>query len=448
MAKRWLRRLSWLLAVGMFSLLVYAGIVPNPLPAIWDWINRERPIAAGMEWQHRVGGRPSTAAAVGDMVVLDAGRQAQIRDRRSGDPVVEGWTADWLTVAGSGPDAVAITGRMLDRGYEVRDPVTGAVIHEDEDARAVWGFRDARLDLRCDGPRSCELRGYRPTGMQPLWSAALPGAGSGLVGPDPELAGAEVGVPSPIDAAVAGPPRLPRLLGIPLDRDRIAVVRTGTGEVLSRMDAGGDEMVLVAGGRVIRSVATRQDGICRLAVTGHDAATGVPVWGPEPYHLRTVTGGGCEQRHRPVGAGAALVAVGPEGNELVIDANDGRVLWSGGTDERVQALTEDLAVVRAADPTVRYGVVLGGDGTPIWERTVEEEAEVLLADCGAVVADRDPNQVHVWDPGSGQDVVSVLTSARVLSCAPDGLVLAQGRSIGFLLFPGAGSDSEAPLPPK
>lgn len=448
MGKRWLRRLVWLLAAGLASLLVYAGIVPNPLPPLWDWINRERPIAAGLDWQERLDGRPSNAVPVGDRLVLAAAGEAQLWERRTGAPVLEGWDADWLTVAGSGSDAVVITGRMFSRGYQVRDPVTGAVVHEDPDARAVWGFRDARLDLRCNGARSCELRAYRPGGMQPLWTAALPGAGSGLTGPEPELAGAAVAVPAPVEEAAAGPPPLPRLLGVPLDRDRIAVVRTGTGEVLSRVEVGGDERVLVAGGRVIRSVVTRQDGVCRLSVTGYDPVTGSAVWGPEPYNLRTVTGGGCEQRNRPVGSGAALVAVGPEGHELVIDANDGRVLWSGGADEQVQALSEDLAVVRGADPTVRYGVVLGGDGTPQWERTVDEDAGVLLAGCGAVVADRDPNQVHVWDPRNGNDVVSVLTSARVLSCAPDGLILTDGRELGFLAFPGSGSDSDDPLAPK
>ncbi|HEY8452593.1 MAG: PQQ-binding-like beta-propeller repeat protein [Micromonosporaceae bacterium] len=446
-ASAWLRRLLWLLVAGLLSLLVVAGILPNPLPAIWEWINRERPLAPGMEWQFRASGRPSGAVAVGDLLVLAAGDQVQVRERLSGLPVVDGWDGEWLTVAGTGRDTAVITGRRMSRGYQVRDPATGAVIHEDRDARAVWGFRDARIDLRCAGPRSCELRGYRPRGDQPVWSAGLPGAGPKLVGPDPPLGGVAPEVPTPVEPLVAAPPPLPRLIGVPLDRDRLVVVHTGTGEVLSQVSADRGEIVLVVGERVLRSTVTRQDGICRPAVTAYDPATGASAWGPEPYHLRTVTGGGCEQRGWPTGAGAVLVAVGPDGSELVVDANDGRVLWRGEPGERVQAVSERLAVVRTADGAVRYGVALGGDGSRLWEHPAHEDAGVVLAGCGVVVADRDPGRIRVWDPDTGEEVTSVLTSARLLACARDGLVLSEGRSVGFLPFPGVVTPSDSPPQP-
>ncbi len=446
-ASAWLRRLLWLLVAGLLSLLVVVGILPNPLPAIWEWINRERPLAAGMEWQFRFSGRPSGAVAVDDLVVVGAGDQVQVRERLSGMPVVNGWDAEWLTVAGTGRDTAVITGRLMSHGYQVRDPATGTVVHEDHDARAVWGFRDARIDLRCTGPRSCELRGYRPRGEQPLWSAGLPGAGAKLVGPDPPLGGAAVDVPVPVEPLVAAPPALPRLLGVPVDRNRLVVVHTGTGEVLAQVAAESGEMVLVVGERVLRSVVTRQDGICRPEVTAYDPATGAPVWGPEPYHLRTVTGGGCEQRDRPTGTGAVLVAVGPDGSELVLDANDGRVLWRGEPGERVQALSEELAVVRAADGAVRYGVALGGDGSRLWEHPAHEDAGVVLAGCGVVVADRDPSRIRIWDPDTGEEVTSVLTSARLLACADDGLVLSEGRSVGFLPYPGVVAPTDSPPGP-
>lgn len=438
MAKRrsWLRRLLLLLVAGLLTLLVVAGTVPNPFPAIWDWINRERPITTGMEWQDRVGGRPSGAHLLDGGMVLNAGRKAQIWDHHSGRMVTQ-WTAGWVTVAGSGSDAVVVAGEMLSRGYELRDPDTGAVVGRNEDARAVWGFADARLDLWCDGPRTCELRRYRPGSEQPLWTAALPGSGSGLIGPDPELTGTRVEAPTPLEPELLGRSPLPRLLGIPLGGDRLAVVETDSGRVLSTHEAGGDEALMVVGDRVISSVVTRREGVCIPSVTAYDAATGARVWGPEPYNLRMITGGGCEQRERPAGSGAALVAVGPRGNDLVVDANDGRVLWRGESQERVQAVNEEVAVIRAADPTVRYAVTLGGDGTPRWEHQVDEDAEVVLSGCGAVVADQDPDQVRVWDPDTERELISVTTSARVLACDPGGLVLASGRSLGFIWFPHA-----------
>jgi hypothetical protein len=434
--RAWRNRLLLLLAASTFTLLIMAGIMPNPFPAIWEWINRERPIAAEVQWQERLGGRLSAAGFAGDTVAADAGRRTEVFDRATGHELI-GWTADWQTVAGAGDNAVLITGEMLSSGYQVRDPRTGTVIHEDQHARAVWGFQDVRLDLRCDRPRSCELRAYRPDAPQPMWSADLPGAGSGLHGADPELATATITVPVQMHKRAGAPGTAPVLLGVPIDRDRIAIVHSGTGEVLALREAGRDELIMVVGDRVIHSLAVRRDGVCQLSVTGHDVVTDHVVWGPHPYNLRTITGGACDQRSAAaVAAGAALIAVDPGGNELVIDAGDGRVLWRGEPGERVQGLTEEMAVVRAADATIRYGVMLGRDGTRLWEQRVDPDAEVMLAPCGVLVADLEPTRLRVWDPAGGQERLSVRTSATMMACAPDGIVLASGRSLAYVPFDG------------
>jgi outer membrane protein assembly factor BamB len=437
--RAWRNRLLLLLAVSTFTLLIVADIMPNPFPPMWDWINRERPIAAEVDWQERLGGRPSAAGVPGSTVVADAGRRAAAFDRATGEEILD-WTADWLTVAGTDGNAVVITGETLSRGYQVRDPATGTPILEDEDARAVWGFRQVRIDLRCDGARSCELRAYRPDSPVPLWATDLPGAGSGLVGADPDLTTASVRMPARVHERVGAPEDLPLVLGVPIDRQRVAIVHSGTGELLAVHDAGRDELIMVVGDRVLRSVAIRRDGVCQVSVIGHDAFTGNVVWGPHPYNLRTITGGGCEQQYAAVAAGAALIAVDPEGKELILDAGDGRVLWRGEPDERVQGLTEDMAVIKAADPAIRYAVLLGRDRTPRWTQRVDPNAEVVIVDCGIVVADREPNRLRVWDPVNGEERLSVRTSARMLACAPDGLVLASGRSLGFVPFGGPRSD--------
>jgi len=107
----------------------------------------------------------------------------------------------------------------------------------------------------------------------------------------------------------------------------------------------------------------------------------------------------------------------------------------------VEDLSPELAVIRAADRTTRYAVRLGGDGAREWERVADPDAGVALAGCGVVVADREPSRVYVWDPATGQPRLSLATSARVLACAPDGVLLADRRSIGFAQFP------DAPAPP-
>jgi outer membrane protein assembly factor BamB len=327
---------------------------------------------------------------------------------------------------------------MLSRGYQVRDPDTGAVLVDNDDARAVWGFQQIRMDLRCDTLRSCELRGYRPREERPLWRADLPGAVGSVVGVNPDLATAGVSVPARMHAAVSGPPPIPPLIGVPTDRRRVSVVSSATGQVVGQYEAASDELIMVVGDRVIRSTATRRDGVCLLAVSGYDLVTDTPVWGPEPYNLRTITGGGCDQRYAAVAAGAALVVVDPEGAERVIDASDGRVLWRGEPGERVQGLTEHLAVVKAADdPTVRYAVMLDDQGGQrVWQRTVHADAEVMLTRCGVVVVDRDPDRIHVWDPVDGESLLTVRTSARVLACTADGLILADRRAIALATFDG------------
>jgi hypothetical protein len=432
-----------LLAVGFFSLLIVAEIMPNPFPPLWEWINRERPIAADMEWQDRVGGRPATALAAGETIAIDAGRAAQVRRTNNEGELIAEWTADWLTVAGTGADAVVITGESLSRGYEVHDPGSGSKLFDDDDARAVWGFREFRMDLRCDSLRSCELRAYQARDQQPLWTTDLPGVDSSVVGVDPDLATTVVGVPARVDDRAAGPPARPQWIGMPIDRKRVAVIDSRTGEVMARLEPGNGELIMVVGDRVVRSVATRRDGVCVLSVTGHDLVTDTPVWGPYPYNLRTITGGGCDQRYAAVASGLALVAVDPEGHELVIDAGTGRVLWRGGPGDRVQGLTEELAIIKDGhDPTVRYALRLGGNGARSWERTVDAEAELMMAGCGVVVSDRDPHRIYVWDPHDGAELLSVRTAARVLACTADGLVLADGRNIGLAGFGGGSGAGE------
>src|SRR5690606_8839319 len=214
-----------------------------------------------------------------------------------------------------------------------------------------------------------------------------------------------------------------------------------TGDVRQVVSQGRDEKVIVVGERVIRSVTTRHNDVCLSTVTAHEVPSGEPVWGPEPYHVWRSAA--CEQRTPPLSGGAALAVVAPDARPVVIDANDGRVLWVGTPEQSVVALTPELAVIRSQEHGTLSGVTLGGDGTPRWERAAEPDAEVVITPYGVVVADRDPSRVYVWDSDSGDILLSVPTGAKVLDCAPDGLVLAGGRSLGYARF-GTGVEGGAP----
>jgi hypothetical protein len=454
--KGWGNRVLLLLAITLYAVLLAADIVPNPFPGLWDWLSKDRPIAAGLAWQERLGARPAAAAPAGDAIAVEAGNRAQIRDRDSGalvGPVGdETWAAEWVVVAGGEDAPVVIIGQEGSDGYEVRDPATGRLLHEDEEPVAAWGFRDAWLDLRCDSRRACQLRAYQPGSNQPDWDVDLPGRREGMRGGNPQLAGPRIPEPNRIHPQVSGPEPIPRLLGFPVSRggdDAVVVVDTDSGQVLQELPVAGGERIIVVGNRVMRSTMARHGGVCVSEVTGYDPFTGGTVWGPSPYHLWSSEGVGCEQRVPPLAGGGALTAVGTDGRPVVIDSYDGRVLWTGELDERVEDLSSERAVIRAADRTTRYAVLLGGDGDRQWERIADPDAGVTLAACGVVVADRDPNRVYVWDPVTGDNLLSLSTSARVLACAPDGVLIADGRSIGFAPFDGAAAPAteDSPDPP-
>lgn len=455
--KAWRTRVLLLVAIAFYALLLAADIAPNPFPGIWEWLSKDRPLASGLAWQERLGGRPAAAAPAGDAIAVEAGNRAQIRDRDSGTLVGpagdETWTAEWVVVAGGGENPVVIIGREGSDGYEVRDPTTGALLHEDEEAVAAWGFRDGWLDLRCDSRRACQLRSYEPGSYQPVWQLDMPGRREGMLGGNPQLAGPQIPEPSRIHPQVSGPEPIPQLLGFPVNRggdDAVVVVDTASGRVLQELTIAGDERIIVVGDRVVRSTMARHSGVCVSQVTGYDPFTGNPVWGPSPVHLWSSGGVGCEQREAPLAGGGAITAVGTDGRPVVIDSYDGRVLWTGELDERVEDLSAERAVIRAADETTRYAVLLGGDGGRQWERIADPDAGVTLASCGVVVSDRDPNRIYVWDPVTGDTLLSLSTSARVLACAPDGVLIADGRSIGFARFDGAvqpPATEDAPDPP-
>ena len=437
----------WLFfAVVLYAVLVATGAVPNPLPGVWEWVNRERPIAPDLAWQERLSGRPSAVVTAGDHFAILLGTSAELRQTGTGIRTAprsgQDWPASWMVVAGTGSDAVVVTGTLLSHGYEMRDAGTGGLIHRDEEAVAVWGYQDALLDVRCFAPQECELRAYPPGSPEPRWRTDLPGISVDLLAGAPHLAGARRVLPRRVDATVSGPEPMPALIGLPVDQ-RVVVVETAGGQVLRELSPRRDEQLSVIDGRVVSSIVTSRDGICAVEVTGRDAYTDQVVWGPHPYHLRTVSGAGCQQRDRPVAAGSALLAVAPDGLDLVIDAYGGRVLWTAGEGERIVGLHGGLALVRAADAAALRVVDLNA-ATVLWQRAVDPEAEAAITGCGVVLLDRNPDRVILLGSTGGHELIAARTAGRVRACAPGGLVLGDGRSIGLARY--AGPPGNAPLP--
>ncbi|HEU5107216.1 MAG TPA: PQQ-binding-like beta-propeller repeat protein, partial [Micromonosporaceae bacterium] len=330
----------------------------NPFPKVWEWVNQSQPLASPtVAWQQRLGGSPKSVTIAGNAVVVEHRTTVEARGLSSGVRLWER-NADWGAVAGENGDAVVVTGQLLVKGYDVVDPLSGAVRRHDSQAVAVWTFRNALLDVRCVGAQDCTLSAWDPRGSAPLWRVQLPGVGFVLFADNPDVLGTRsFSVPRVNDDA-GGPLWMPQLIGFPID-GRVHVVDTTSGTVLRELDPDRDDRVVVAGGRVLRISAEARDGSCYFAVHAVDAATGAEVWQQAGLNLRTADGSGCAQRKDPLGQENVVSAVAYDGRELLVDAYDGRALWVGGAGARVAAADSRYGLVRSADKKTVSGVVLG-----------------------------------------------------------------------------------------
>jgi outer membrane protein assembly factor BamB len=331
---------------------------------------------------------------------------------------------------------VSVAGTLLVKGYQVLDPGTGAVIRRDERAAAVWTYTDALLDVSCRTPLDCELTAHEPASGDEMWRVGLPGIGFVLFADNPDLAKSR-----PITAdrihTQAAPTRMPSLLGFPVD-GKVQVVDTGEGKVLPSIDPDRQDHIVVLGGRVLHSAATPRDGGCAFTLTARDAVTGEQVWHRDGYQLRTISGGGCEQRKQPAGSGNALVAVRPDGAEVLIDAADGREVLVCAVGEKVLATDGVYAVVRSADGAQISGYALGsaalGKLKPLWTRKADAKASASVTRTAVVIVDRGPDRVIVLDPKTGRVRAEARSGAKVLAIDDAGLLLSEQRDLGYLPF--------------
>lgn len=407
----------------------------NPWPGVWDRVNRSQPISEpDVTWQRRIGGTPKSVTVAGDAVVVEQRTRVEGRSLATGAPLWER-KADWAAVAGEGRGAVVAVGKLLVKGYEVLDPATGSVRRRDDRAEAVWTYRNLLLDARCGDSTDCTVSAWDPRGTRPLWTAALPGVDSGLFADNPELLGTRRLTGHRIDPGAAGPEAVPALLGFPVD-GRVHVLDTATGRVVRDVEPGREERLAVVGGRMLRIEARSQDGTCFFTISGREAGTDREVWRRAGLNLRTADQAGCAQREDPQGARNVVVGIAPDLRETVVDAYDGRLLWVGAPGEKLLAVDDRYALARAADRRSVAGLELAVDG-PRWSRRVSEKTYGALTPYAAVLVEERPNRATALEPRSGRVLAELRTSANVLAVGPAGMVIGEGREIGYVRFAGA-----------
>ena len=420
-------------------IVLAATNVWNPFPNVWDWVNRSQPLSEpDVVWQQRVGGSPKSVTIAGNTVVVEQRTAVESRSLATGIRLWER-KADWSAVAGGERDPVVAIGKLLVKGYELLDPESGAVRRRDTAAVGVWTYRNALLDVHCADARDCTLTAWDPRGNTPSWTAFLPGIGAGLFADNPSVLGSRRLTTERVDDAAGGPELMPPLLGFPVD-GRVHIVDTATGRVVQEVEPGRNDRVVVVGGRMLRIEARGQDGTCYFTVVARDPATGREVWRRDGINLRTADSAGCVQREDPQGGQNVLVGVAPDAREAVLDAYDGRLLWVGAKGGKLLAVDDRYALARAADKKSISGYELPIEAAR-WTRRANQEGGVALTNYAAVVVDREPDRIVALDPRTGRELANLRSSAEVFAVGPAGMVIGDGRDIGYIRFSGATTGS-------
>jgi outer membrane protein assembly factor BamB len=433
---------GWIVAGILVMIFLVSTDTWNPFPDVWRWANTSRGLSdPAPSWQERIGGRAETVTLAGNTLVVELHTSVEARRVSDGGEI---WTkkADWSSVAGEGAGAVAVVGKLLVKGYDVIDPGNGAVLRHNGEAVGVWTYRDAIVDARCHSPKDCTLTAYAPRDGDRLWQVDIPGIESNLVADNPGLRGTRPLTTSRVADHPDSPEEMPRLLGFPVG-EHVYPVDTSDGRRLPEVKQDSRDQVVVAGGRVLRVTANPSDGACYFTVDARDAVTGGQVWKAAGLNLRTTSGSGCQQRRAPAGAGNVVVGVSPDGREAVLDANDGRALWVGGDKEKVLAVDNRYALVRAADGRSVKGIRLGR-AKPLWTRAVHPDAEAALTAFAAVIVDKKPDRIIALDPASGAERLNVRSEAKVVTCGPSGIVISEVRELGYLPYTSGAVATEAP----
>lgn len=424
----------WAALIGiLIVVLAMTGVLTPFLDKVWAFVSRSEPLSnPAPAWQQRLGGTPVSATIAGNTVVIEYRTIVEARGLATGSRAWER-KADWAAVTGNGTQSAVVVGKLLVKGYEVLDPSTGGLIRRDNEAVAVWTYRNLMLDVRCYDPRDCVITAWNPRGTAPLWTAPVPGIGFVLFADNPEVLGAQPLTSTRIAEQAGGPEPVPPVLGLPID-GKVYVLDTAGGRVLQEMEPARDERIVVIGGRALRITALSRDSTCYFNIVAIDPFTGAEVWRNTGINLRTTSGSGCTQRSDPAGGRNVVVGVAPDTRELVLDAYDGTVLWQGEPGQRLVSVDDVSALVKSADGTTLTGAELRA-GTR-WDRPVHEKSQAALARYAAVLLDERPDRLIAVNPLTGVELVSVRSKAEVLAVGVSGVIIGDGRDIAYVRFVG------------
>ncbi|GAA4145240.1 hypothetical protein GCM10022251_05490 [Phytohabitans flavus] len=438
-------RTGWIVAALIVLVILVSTNTWNPFPGIWSWVSASQPLSSpNVAWQQRLGSGPQSVTIAGNAVVVEHRTSVEVRGISSGAQLWEK-DFDWAAVAGEGLDSVVVVGELLRKGYEVLDPLTGIPRRTDDRAVAVWTYRNALLDVRCDDAKECQLSAWEPRGTSPMWTVDLPGVGFVLFADNPDLLDAKPLTTRRVEGGAGGPVLMPSLLGFPVD-GKVRVVDTAAGRVVQDFEPDRHDRHVVVGGRVIRVEARSADGTCYFTVFATDPALQREVWRHEAVNLRTADGAGCAQREDPSGGQNVVVGVTADGREAVLDAYDGRVLWLGGHGDKLLAVDDQYALVRPSGGKAVTSYEFGVPKARWSYTTADPKAEASITRFAAIVAPEEPDRIVALSPSSGRPLADVRSSAKVLAVGPTGMIIGEQREIGFVPFAGA-SPPGSPGPP-
>jgi len=429
-------------ALGLFGVVALAVAAAmtfqwNPWPQLQAWYSRLGPISEpATAWTQRAADQPDSAAVTDRTIVLVMRGLVEARARSDGALL---WHKDaaWAALAGApgqNDTATVIVANATGKGFEAVDPHTGSQRWTSPDAVGAWTFRDAVLALECPKKGSCALANRAPKDGATRWRMAITGPARALGGANSTLLDLrESDKELTATAKNANPRPLPRFLGFPVDH-RLQVIDTTAGRRLREEDMGKDARAVLAGNRVIRASAVTRDNGCRHTAEGKDAGTGQRVWQRDGYDLGTRTGGGCESRKDPPGAGLVMIATRADHRQVFLSVVDGRELAVTTEGERIEATDGEFGLVRSADRKQLRALDLTRGGKAAWTRPVPPKARTGLTPYATFVYDAESERLTALDPATGQVKLNIVTGGVLLGIHADGVVLGKGRTVGFISF--------------
>lgn len=85
-----------------------------------------------------------------------------------------------------------------------------------------------------------------------------------------------------------------------------------------------------------------------------------------------------------------------------------------------------------------------GTDRVLWTRPASGKAGAALTPYAAVVADEKPSRLVAVDPRSGRELAVLRTPANALAVGPQGMIVGEGREIGYVRFGAIGAAPGVP----